>query len=55
MSNLLRQEALRRVVMAAKQPRLGLNHPTVVPTNFQAKRPAPSDDDEGGDDATDES
>ncbi|EMA01501.1 hypothetical protein C438_14121 [Haloferax denitrificans ATCC 35960] len=36
--------------MAAKQPRLGLQHPTVVPTNF-----TPADEaDEDAEDATDD-
>ncbi|WP_199174833.1 hypothetical protein [Halegenticoccus soli] len=31
--------------MAVKQPRLGLNHVTVVPTNFEPDRPIPSEAD----------
>ncbi|WP_255471327.1 MULTISPECIES: hypothetical protein [Haloferax] len=36
--------------MAAKQPRLGLNHPTVVPTNFTPPTEASADADEDSDD-----
>ncbi|WP_411968685.1 hypothetical protein [Haloferax sp. YSSS75] len=36
--------------MAAKQPRLGLHHPTVVPTNFTPPVEAETDADEEADD-----
>jgi len=35
--------------MAAKQPRLGLQHPTVVPTNFTPADEAAEDADEASD------
>ena len=39
-----------RVRMAAKQPRLGLDHPTVVPTNFTPSPEANADADDERDD-----
>ena len=41
--------------MAAKRPTLGVDHPTVVPTNFEPQRPREPDEeldaDEGDEDA----
>ncbi|EMA02315.1 hypothetical protein C439_07030 [Haloferax mediterranei ATCC 33500] len=37
--------------MAAKQPRLGIQHPTVVPTNFTPADEADTDDEERSEDA----
>ncbi|WP_255518390.1 MULTISPECIES: hypothetical protein [Haloferax] len=40
--------------MAAKQPRLGLAHPTVVPTNFTPPAEATTDDEAVAEETDDE-
>ena len=45
MSNLLGVWRVRSVTMAARTPQFGIDHPTVVPTNFDP------DDDESDDPA----
>ena len=49
MGNLLRQYRQGTHEMAAKQPTVGIAHPTVVPTNFVRADERDTDDDPDGD------